>query len=85
MEMPTRVLQLATSLHLEATCLFVKLVGMLQVGSHLLPRAVFDVPIRRDILHRVVRWQRAKAQQVGPAFICLGSDGPFCIDPDMSA
>ncbi|KAK9863777.1 hypothetical protein WJX84_002040 [Apatococcus fuscideae] len=34
-----------------------------QVGSHLLPRAVFDVPVRRDILHRVVRWQRAKAQQ----------------------
>ena len=24
---------------------------------------IFDVPIRRDILHRVVRWQLAKAQQ----------------------
>ncbi|KAK9827149.1 hypothetical protein WJX74_008229 [Apatococcus lobatus] len=34
-----------------------------QVGSHRLPRSVFDVPIRRDILHRVVRWQQAKAQQ----------------------
>jgi hypothetical protein len=25
---------------------------------------VFDVPIRKDIVHRVVRWQLAKRQQV---------------------
>lgn len=25
---------------------------------------VFDVPIRKDIIHRVVRWQLAKRQQV---------------------
>ena len=34
-----------------------------QVGSYTLGGDVFDVPIRRDILHRVVRWQLAKAQQ----------------------
>jgi len=28
-----------------------------------LPGDVFNVPVRLDILHRVVRWQRAKAQQ----------------------
>ena len=30
----------------------------------MLPGDVFDVPIRIDIMHQVVRWQRAKAQQV---------------------
>jgi len=25
---------------------------------------VFDLPIRKDIIHRVVRWQLAKRQQV---------------------
>ncbi len=34
-----------------------------QVGTYTLPGDVFDVPIRRDILHRVVRWQRARRQQ----------------------
>lgn len=33
------------------------------VGSYTLGGDIFDVPIRRDILHRVVRWQLAKAQQ----------------------
>lgn len=26
---------------------------------------IFHVPVRRDVLHEVVRWQRAKKQQVG--------------------
>lgn len=34
------------------------------VGQTVLPGAVFDVDVRRDILHRVVRWQLAKRQQV---------------------
>ncbi|PSC72778.1 39S ribosomal mitochondrial [Micractinium conductrix] len=33
------------------------------VGSYTLPGDLFDVPIRRDILQRVVRWQLAKRQQ----------------------
>ena len=36
------------------------------VGHTTLPGAVFDVDVRRDILHRVVRWQLAKRQQVTP-------------------
>lgn len=35
------------------------------VGEYTLPGDVFNVPIRKDILHRVVRWQQAKRQQVG--------------------
>lgn len=34
-----------------------------QVGSHTLAGDIFDVPVRRDILHRVVRWSLAAAQQ----------------------
>lgn len=34
-----------------------------QVGTYTLGGDIFDVPIRRDILHRVVRWQLAKRQQ----------------------
>ena len=34
------------------------------VGHTVLPGAVFDVDVRRDILHRVVRWQLARRQQV---------------------
>lgn len=34
------------------------------VGEHTLPGDIFNVPIRKDILHRVVRWQLAKRQQV---------------------
>jgi len=34
-----------------------------QVGTIELGGDVFNVPVRRDILHRVVRWQRAKKQQ----------------------
>ena len=34
-----------------------------QVGTVTLPGDVFDVPIRRDILQRVVRWQLARRQQ----------------------
>lgn len=33
------------------------------VGTVTLGGDIFDVPIRRDILHRVVRWQLAKRQQ----------------------
>lgn len=33
------------------------------VGTYVLGGDVFDVPIRTDILHRVVRWQLAKRQQ----------------------
>lgn len=33
-------------------------------GLMLLAGDVFDVPIRKDIIHRVVRWQLAKRQQV---------------------
>ncbi|KAK9908815.1 hypothetical protein WJX75_003252 [Coccomyxa subellipsoidea] len=33
------------------------------VGEYTLPGDVFNVPIRKDILHRVVRWQQAKRQQ----------------------
>lgn len=29
---------------------------------------VFDVPIRKDIVHRVVRWQLAKRRQV-PTYV----------------
>ena len=34
------------------------------VGQTTLPGDIFGVPVRRDILHRVVRWQLAKRQQV---------------------
>ena len=34
-----------------------------QVGVYTLPGDIFDVPIRRDVLHSVVRWQRARRQQ----------------------
>ena len=34
------------------------------LGSCTLPGDIFNVPIRRDILQRVVRWQLAKRQQV---------------------
>lgn len=34
-----------------------------QVGTYVLGGDIFDVPIRRDILHRVVRYQLAKRQQ----------------------
>ena len=37
------------------------------VGHTTLPGTVFDVDVRRDILHRVVRWQLAKRQQVNSA------------------
>lgn len=33
-------------------------------GFMVLSGDVFDVPIRKDIVHRVVRWQLAKRQQV---------------------
>jgi large subunit ribosomal protein L4 len=33
------------------------------VGKFVLAGDVFDVPIRKDILHRVVRWQLARRQQ----------------------
>jgi len=36
-----------------------------------LPGDVFDLPIRKDIIHRVVRWQLAKRQQVVTA-LCFG-------------
>lgn len=34
-----------------------------QVGSYILPGDVFNTTVRRDILHRVVRWQLAARQQ----------------------
>jgi large subunit ribosomal protein L4 len=37
------------------------------LGSVPLPPAVFGLPLRRDILHRVVVWQAAKARQGGGA------------------
>ena len=37
---------------------------VVQVGECALPGDVFDLPVRVDLLHRVVRWQRAKKQQV---------------------
>ncbi len=37
---------------------------LLQVGRAELPSDIFGVEVRKDILHRVVRWQRAKKQQV---------------------
>lgn len=33
------------------------------IGSVILSGDVFDVPVRKDILHRVVRWQLARRQQ----------------------
>lgn len=33
-------------------------------GFMVLAGDVFDMPIRKDIVHRVVLWQRAKRQQV---------------------
>ena len=33
------------------------------IGKFILDGDIFDVPIRRDILHRVVRWQLARRQQ----------------------
>lgn len=35
-----------------------------QVGKVKLPDDIFGVEVRKDILHRVVRWQLAKTQQV---------------------
>lgn len=35
----------------------------MQVGRTELPPDIFGIEVRRDILHRVVRWQRAKKQQ----------------------
>lgn len=35
-----------------------------QVGDIVLPGSIFNVPVRRDILHRVVTWQLAKRRQV---------------------
>ena len=35
-----------------------------QVGDIVLPGSIFNVPIRKDILHRVVTWQLAKRRQV---------------------
>lgn len=39
-------------------------------GLMVLAGDVFDVPIRKDIVHRVVLWQLAKRQQVTPYDIC---------------
>lgn len=44
------------------------------VGECTLDGEVFDVPVRKDILHRVVRWQLARRQQVGAVragYVCL--------------
>ena len=35
-----------------------------EVGHYTLPHGIFGVDVRRDILHRVVRWLLAKRQQV---------------------
>ena len=35
-----------------------------QVGDIVLPGSIFNVPVRKDILHRVVTWQLAKRRQV---------------------
>jgi len=43
-------------------------------GFMVLPGDVFDLPIRKDIIHRVVRWQLAKRQQV-VTYLFLSQDG----------
>ncbi len=49
-----------------------------EVGHYTLPGTIFGVPIRRDILHRVVRWQLAKRQQACPSSTSLWlPDGTF--------
>lgn len=40
-------------------------------GFMILAGDVFDVPIRKDIVHRVVRWQLAKRQQVLFGYLCF--------------
>lgn len=40
-------------------------------GLFVLAGDVFDVPIRKDIIHRVVRWQLAKRQQVSTSEFVL--------------
>ena len=40
-------------------------------GLMVLAGDVFDVPIRKDIIHRVVLWQLAKRQQVLKLYLCL--------------
>lgn len=40
----------------------------LQVGRKYLPEDIFGLEVRKDILHKVVRWHRAKKQQVTPLF-----------------
>lgn len=40
-------------------------------GFMVLAGDVFDVPIRKDIVHRVVRWQLAKRQQVLFGYLCF--------------
>ena len=45
------------------------------VGNLALPGDIFNVPVRRDILHRVVRWQLAKRQQV---CTCPASSDRWC-------
>lgn len=46
-----------------------------QVGTYTLGGDVFNTEVRRDILHRVVRWQLAARQQVGEG---LGGLGRHC-------
>ena len=40
-----------------------------EVGQYTLPQSIFGVDVRKDILHRVVRWQLAKRQQVSKSAI----------------
>ena len=42
-----------------------------EVGQYTLPGTIFGVPVRTDILHRVVRWQLAKRQQARPSSMSL--------------
>lgn len=50
-------------------------------GFMVLAGDVFDLPIRKDIVHRVVLWQRAKRQQVLVA-LCFGTIGLGRCNPE---
>ena len=54
------------------------------LGSCTLPGDIFNVPIRRDILQRVVRWQLAKRQQVHDCTSLRGKLCTFCVTTSLS-
>ena len=52
-----------------------------EVGQYTLPGTIFGVPVRKDILHRVVRWQLAKRQQVCSHSLILPLSGSHPVIP----